>query len=170
MPEHGGGGSSGIDKAREEFFSEAQELIDGFGRDLLAIDELAKGGRSDPELVNDVFRAVHTMKGLSGLFGATLMAGLSHELENVLDDLRLGRLDMTTAVVDLLFRSAELYGQILAAERGDRSMPQLEMDALLLALGQATQRQGTSGASPVAQYELDPGLLGVLTEYEEHRL
>ena len=168
MAEHGGSG--GVDKAREEFFSEAQELIDGFGRDLLAIDELAKGGRSDPELVNDVFRAVHTLKGLSGLFGATLMAGLSHELEDVLDDLRLGRLDMTNAVVDLLFRSAELYGQILAAERGDRSMPQLEMDALLLALGQATQRQGTSGASPVAQYELDPGLLGVLTEYEEHRL
>ena len=173
MAEHtgsGGGGRESIDKAREEFFSEAQELVDGFGRDLLAIDELAKSGRSDPELVNDVFRAVHTLKGLSGLFGATLMTGLSHELEDVLDDLRLGRLDMTTAVVDLLFRSAELYGQILAGERGDRSMPEAEMKALLLALGQVTQRSGAGGASPVAQYELDPGLLGVLTEYEEHRL
>ena len=173
MAEHtggGGGGRESIDKAREEFFSEAQELVDGFGRDLLAIDELAKNGRSDPELVNDVFRAVHTLKGLSGLFGATLMTGLSHELEDVLDDLRLGRLDMTTAVVDLLFRSAELYGQILAGERGDRTMPEAEMKALLLALGQVTQRSGAGGASPVAQYELDPGLLGVLTEYEEHRL
>ncbi|MEO7110207.1 MAG: chemotaxis protein CheA [Polyangiaceae bacterium] len=174
MAEHtgggGGGGRESIDKAREEFFSEAQELVDGFGRDLLAIDELAKSGRNDPELVNDVFRAVHTLKGLSGLFGATLMTGLSHELEDVLDDLRLGRLDMTTGVVDLLFRSAELYGQILAAERGDRSMPEAEMKALLLALGQVTQRSGAGGASPVAQYELDPGLLGVLTEYEEHRL
>jgi two-component system chemotaxis sensor kinase CheA len=166
----GGGGSGSSDKAREEFFSEAQELVDGFGRDLLAIDELAKSGRNDPELVNDVFRAVHTLKGLSGLFGATLMTGLSHELEDVLDDLRLGRLDMTTAVVDLLFRSAELYGQILASERGDRAMPEAEMEALLLALGQVTQRSGAGGASPVAQYELDPGLLGVLTEYEEHRL
>jgi len=166
----GGGGRESIDKAREEFFSEAQELVDGFGRDLLAIDELAKSGRNDPELVNDVFRAVHTLKGLSGLFGATLMTGLSHELEDVLDDLRLGRLEMTTNVVDLLFRSAELYGQILAAERGDRTMPEAEMDALLLALGQVSQRRGGGGASPVAQYELDPGLLGVLTEYEEHRL
>src|SRR5690348_2346575 len=172
MAEHGGGGGGreSIDKAREDFFSEAQELIDGFGRDLLAIDELAKSGRSDPELVNDVFRAVHTLKGLSGLFGATLMSGLSHELEDVLDDLRLGRLELSTAVVDLLFRSAELYGQILSGERGDRPMPQVEMDALLMALGQVSQRRGSSGASPVAQYELDPGLLGVLTEYEEHRL
>jgi two-component system chemotaxis sensor kinase CheA len=170
MAENSGGGGSSVDKAREEFFSEAQELVDGFGRDLLAIDELAKSGRNDPELVNDVFRAVHTLKGLSGLFGATLMTGLSHELEDVLDDLRLGRLDMTTSVVDLLFRSAELYGQILAGERGDRAMPEAEMEALLLALGQVTQRSGSGGASPVAQYELDPGLLGVLTEYEEHRL
>ena len=172
MAEHGGGGGGreSIDKAREDFFSEAQELIDGFGRDLLAIDELAKSGRTDPELVNDVFRAVHTLKGLSGLFGATLMSGLSHELEDVLDDLRLGRLELSTGVVDLLFRSAELYGQILSGERGDRPMPQAEMDALLMALGQVSQRRGSSGASPVAQYELDPGLLGVLTEYEEHRL
>ena len=81
-----GGGKGESDRAREEFLSEAQELIDGLGRDVLALDELSKVGRSDPELINDVFRAVHTLKGLSGLFGASMMSGLSHELEEVLDD------------------------------------------------------------------------------------
>ena len=61
MAEQGGGGKGETDRAREEFLSEAQELIDGLGRDVLALDELAKGGRSDPELINDVFRAVHTL-------------------------------------------------------------------------------------------------------------
>jgi two-component system, chemotaxis family, sensor kinase CheA len=158
------------DKAREEFFSEAQELIDGLGRDLLAIDELTKSGRSDPELVNDVFRGVHTLKGLAGLFGAALMTGLSHELEDVLDDLRLGRLELTPPVLDLLFRAVELYGRILGAERGDSLEPAADVKALLLALGQLSNPRAGGGASPVAQYELDPGLLGVLTEYEEHRL
>src|ERR1017187_10881370 len=119
----GGGRSDASDKAREEFFSEAQELVDGLGRDLLALDEGLRAGRVDPELINDVFRAVHTLKGLSGLFGATRMAGLSHELEDVLDDLRLGRIELTSAVLDLLFQAVSLYGRILASESGETPDP-----------------------------------------------
>ena len=118
--EGGGRGESG---ARDEFFSEAQELVDGLGRDLLMLDELLKKGQSDAELINDVFRGVHTLKGLSGLFGATRMAGLSHELEDVLDDLRLGRIDLTHPVLDLLFQAVSLYARILSAEKGETAEP-----------------------------------------------
>jgi two-component system chemotaxis sensor kinase CheA len=174
MAEHSGGGGgrgeSAGDKAREEFFSEAQEIVDGLSRDLLALDDVCRRGGSDAELVNDVFRAVHTLKGLSGLFGAAMMSGLSHELENLLDDLRLGRIELTSQVLDLLFQSVELYGRILAAAKGDAPEPAPEVKALLAALGQVAQQKGGGGGSVVAQYELDPGLLGVLTEYEEHRL
>ncbi|MGA7124215.1 MAG: chemotaxis protein CheA [Polyangiaceae bacterium] len=170
MVEGGGGRGEASDKAREEFFSEAQELVDGLGRDLLGLDEGVKAGRVDPELINDVFRGVHTLKGLSGLFGATRMAGLSHELEDVLDDLRLGRIDVTPAVLDLLFQAVTLYAQLLAAQSGEGPEPEREVEALLLAIGQLSQRRSGGGAGVVAHYELDPGLLGVLTEYEEHRL
>jgi two-component system chemotaxis sensor kinase CheA len=172
MAEHSGGGrgESAADKAREEFFSEAQEIVDGLSRDLVALDEVCRRGGSDAELINDTFRAVHTLKGLSGLFGAAMMSGLSHELENLLDDLRLGRIDLTPQVLDLLFRSVELYGRILGAAKGDVAEPAEEVKALLAALGQFAQQRGGGGATVVAQYELDPGLLGVLTEYEEHRL
>ncbi len=170
MAEQGGGGKGEGDRAREEFLSEAQELIDGLGRDVLALDELSKAGRSDPELINDVFRAVHTLKGLSGLFGASMMSGLSHELEEVLDDLRLGRIDLSQRVLDAVFRAVELYGLLLTVERGSGADPSVDVEALLVALGEVSHRGRAGGASPVAQYELDPGLLGVLTEYEEHRL
>ncbi len=172
MAEHSGGGrgESAGDKAREEFFSEAQEIVDGLSRDLLALDDVSRRGGSDAELVNDVFRAVHTLKGLSGLFGAAMMSGLSHELENLLDDLRLGRIELTPQVLDLLFQSVELYGRILAAAKGDAPEPAAEVKSLLAALGQVAQQKGGTAGSVVAQYELDPGLLGVLTEYEEHRL
>ena len=165
--EGGGRGESG---ARDEFFSEAQELVDGLGRDLLMLDELLKKGQSDPELINDVFRGVHTLKGLSGLFGATRMAGLSHQLEDVLDDLRLGRIDMTTRVLDLLFQAVSLYARILSAEKGEAAEPVHDVEQLLVALGQASGKRTGSSVGTVAQYDLDPGLLGVLTEYEEHRL
>src|SRR6202142_333140 len=166
----GGGRSDAHDKAREEFFSEAQELVDGLGRDLLALDEGLRAGRVDPELINDVFRGVHTLKGLSGLFGATRMAGLSHELEDVLDDLRLGRIDVTATVLDLLFQAVSLYARLLTAQSSDTPEPEGEVEQLLLAVGQLSQRRGGGAAGVAAQYELDPGLLGVLTEYEEHRL
>src|SRR5579871_4864359 len=131
----GGGRGEGGDKARDEFFSEAQELVDGLGRDLLALDDGLKKGNPDAEIINDVFRGVHTLKGLSGLFGATRMAGLSHQLEDALDDLRLGRIELTTAVLDLLFQAVLLYGKLLAAEKGEFTEPGQEVEELLLALG-----------------------------------
>ncbi len=172
MPEHasGGRGDALVDKARDEFLSEAQELVDGLSRDLLTLDEVCRRGGRDAELVNDVFRGVHTLKGLSGLFGAAMMSGLSHELENLLDDLRLGRLELSAQVLDLLFRSVELYGRILAAAKGDAPEPAEDVKALLAALGHVAQARDGAHGSVTAQYELDPGLLGVLTEYEEHRL
>ncbi len=166
-----GGGREGGDKARDEFLSEAQELVDGLGRDLLVLDQGLKRDQVDAEVINEVFRAVHTLKGLSGLFGAARMAGLSHELEDVLDDLRLGRIEVSQAVLDTLFQAVGLYGRILAAEGGEGADPAEEVEQFLLAVGQLSQRRGAGGGAGVmAQYDLDPGLLGVLTEYEEHRL
>ncbi|WP_437298651.1 chemotaxis protein CheA [Sorangium sp. So ce426] len=156
------------DRAREEFFSEAQEIVEGLGRDLLALDEAVRTNKVDPDVINDVFRAVHTLKGLAGLFGATRMATLSHELEELLDNLRLGRIEISASVLDLLFRSVELYGRILQNEKDGREAPMPEVDDLLR---QLHQDAGPSAAGlPDDNYDLDPGLLSVLTEYEEHRL
>jgi two-component system chemotaxis sensor kinase CheA len=158
------------DRAREEFLSEAQEIVEGLGRDLLALDEGLRANRLDPSLINDVFRAVHTLKGLAGLFGATRMASLSHELEELLDKLRLGKVDLTASVLDLLFRSVQLYGLILQAEKEGRDQVIPQVDELVRELN----RNGGSGVAAAAaapsRYELDPSLLAVLTEYEEHRL
>lgn len=156
------------DRAREDFFSEAQEIVEGLGRDLLALDEAQRRGQVDPELVNDVFRAVHTLKGLAGLFGANRMATLSHELESLLDGLRLGRVELTATILDVLFRSVELYGRILQAEKSGRDQPMPEVDDLIRELGRGAG--ASPSASPAGEYDLDPNLLAVLTEYEEHRL
>jgi two-component system chemotaxis sensor kinase CheA len=166
----GGGRGDAVDKAREEFFSEAQELIDTLGRDLLVLDASLKKGHVEPEVINDVFRGVHTLKGLAGLFGATRISVLSHQFEDALDDLRLGRIELTTVVLDLLFRAVSLYSRLLAAEKGEAVEPVQEVDDLLFGLGQAVVPRTGSTAGVAAHYDLDPGLFGVLTEYEEHRL
>jgi len=157
------------DKAREEFFSEAQEIIETLSRNLLSLDSTIKAGISDPSLINEAFRAVHTLKGLAGLFGAVRLGALSHRLEDVLDDLRLGRINLGQEVLDVLFGAVEAYTRILQAEKSD-SDDDLDVDQQLFAELERIGAGATQRESPVADYELDPGLLAVLTEYEEHRL
>jgi two-component system, chemotaxis family, sensor kinase CheA len=164
---------SPTEKALQEFLSEAQEIVEAFNRDLLALDEARSAGRDDPEVLNGAFRAVHSLKGLSGLFGVTRMTSLSHNLENLLDSLRLGRLELQPQTLDLLFEAVALFNRIIAdTASGTRaSEPSASVDDLIERLDRvATVRPQASDPQPFGGYELDAGLLSVLTEYEEHRL
>ncbi len=162
-------GSDSSEK-KEEFFSEAQEIVDGLGKLLLDLEGAITESRIDPDVINEMFRAVHTLKGIAGLFGATRMSGMSHELENMLDDVRMGRLDLSVAVLDLLFKAVDLYTHILLFERGDAPDPEHEIAKLLSLFAQVTQPDESPTSNIFTQYDLDPGMFGVLTEYEEHRL
>ena len=146
----GSGRNDASDKAREEFFSEAQEIIDALGRDLLALDAALKRGQFDAERINDVFRGVHTLKGLSGLFGATRMSVLSHQLEDALDDLRLGRIELSVGILDLLFQAITLYARLLASEKGESIEPVQEIEQLVVALGHVSAPRAGSTAGVVA--------------------
>jgi len=161
------------EKALQEFLSEAQEIVEQFNRDLLALDEQRAAGAFDPEVINDAFRAVHSLKGLSGLFGVTRMSNLSHNLENLLDSLRLGRVELQPATLDLLFEAVSLFNRIVgetaAGASGDDGANLVE-DLIARLDRVALRKEAPAEASPWGGWELDASLLSVLTEYEEHRL
>ena len=161
------------DRAREEFLDEAQENVDLLSRDLVKLDEGRALGRFEPEVLNEAFRAVHSLKGVCGLFGMSRMGALSHHLENLLDGLRLGRATLTPATLDLLFESVTAFHQLIrsaASDPGDDAAGLGELGDLAARL----DRAGTTAPQPekdvLAGYALDADLLSVLTEYEEHRL
>jgi two-component system chemotaxis sensor kinase CheA len=158
-----------MDKARDEFFSETQELVETLSRNLLSLDAAQKAGTDDPAIVNEAFRAVHTLKGLCGLFGAKAMTTLSHRLEDVLDGLRLGKIPLDASTLDTLFAGVELYNQLLAAERDGSAEGAQAVDEFLARLDGREPAQAPRAAG-LDDFELDPGMLAVLTEYEEHRL
>ncbi len=157
------------ERARDEFLSEAQEIVETLSRNLLDLDASVRSGSIDPALINEAFRAVHTLKGLAGLFGAQRLGQMSHRLEDLLDDLRLGRMVLGAEVVDTLFVSVDVYGRLLAMEREGRDEPTPAVDDLLARLDKLGS-EAPSKSTPDSEYELEPGLLAVLTEYEEHRL
>jgi two-component system chemotaxis sensor kinase CheA len=161
------------EKALQEFLSEAQEIVEQFNRDLLALDEQRAAGAFDPEVINDAFRAVHSLKGLSGLFGVTRMTNLSHNLENLLDSLRLGRVELQPATLDLLFEAVSLFNRIVgetAAGAASEDGANLVEDLIARLDRVALRKEAAADASPWGGWELDASLLSVLTEYEEHRL
>jgi two-component system chemotaxis sensor kinase CheA len=155
------------DSVREEFLSEAQEIVETLSRDLLLLDQVVKEGRGDPDLLNDVFRAVHTLKGLAGMFGMDRLQDLAHTLENLLDDLRLGRIDVTAETLDVLFQGVENIQRILStAESGEDDVDFSEFAGSVdRVIGTGTEPTGDLDA-----YEFGEHVLSVLTEYEEHRL
>lgn len=155
-----------IDNARDEFFSESQELIESFARTLLELDSGARGGQFKPDQVNEAFRAVHTLKSLAGLFSAEVMRELSHHMEETLDAVRLGKVQITPNLLNVLFAAVDMYWQALAAEKRHAEQPVLA--ELLVRLKNASGSR--SSRSPLADYAFAADLLAVLTEFEEHRL
>lgn len=161
-----GAGGSGI--GREEFLAEAQEIIEGLSRDLLELDESQKQGRVDPNRVNEVFRGVHSLKGIAGMFGYHQLGTVTHALEDLLDDLRKDRVELTQEVLDVLFEGVENFNRLLQGEDADRE--QIDLQGYARSVERVSASREASSDDPLAAYDLDPSVLSVLTEYEEHRL
>src|ERR1700712_4782385 len=107
------------DKAREEFFSEAQEIIETLSRNLLSLDASIKGGSSDPSLINEAFRAVHTLKGLAGLFGPVEVGALASRLEDFRDVCRSAAIERSPPGPGVLFGAGGAYTRFLQAEKAN---------------------------------------------------
>jgi len=99
------------DELLELFLDESREHLDGIESDLLAIEE--NGEDIDSDLVNKVFRAVHSVKGAAGFFGLDKVKNLSHAMENILGLIRKEELIPSPQIVTLLLDGAdELVGMI----------------------------------------------------------
>jgi len=88
------------------FVEEANEFLSNVENDFLAIEEA--GANVDHDLVNKVFRGIHSMKGSAGFLGLKTIGTLAHESENVLNLIRNDELIPTPAVVNSLLKSADL--------------------------------------------------------------
>jgi two-component system, chemotaxis family, sensor kinase CheA len=159
------------DNVQQEFLAEAQELVESLSRDLLLLDEAHhRNERMDPRLVNEIFRSVHTLKGIAGMFGYKHVGAVAHALEDLLDDLRLGRAALGPQLLDVLFDSVERFQRFLALE--DPQSPEEEpgVRAYIAAIRSIGAEAVDEDGDPLEGYAIDPAVLSVLTEYEEHRL
>jgi two-component system chemotaxis sensor kinase CheA len=87
----------------EDFLVEAGEHFELIEQNFLTLE----GAPGDLEILNAIFRSVHTIKGASGFLGLAKVQALAHIGENVLDDLRKGRMQVNPTVMELLFETED---------------------------------------------------------------
>lgn len=91
------------------FMEESREHLQALNKCLLELE-------SDMEnisILDEIFRSAHTLKGMSATMGFTLIAELTHELENVLDLLRKETLKCNENIMDLLFRCVDMLESLV---------------------------------------------------------
>lgn len=152
-----------------DFLGEAEEIIEKLNLDLVALGDNADRGDSDPEILNGIFRGAHSIKGLSGMFGFDDITELAHHMENLLDSLRLGKVPLNSELVEILFDGLETLSRLVHG-KGESESFSFDVTPLVRRINAFMSSGPEQGVDLFANLEIDPEILNVLTEYEEHRL
>ena len=159
-------------RAQAEFVSEAEEILERMRDDFGVVAEsIATGSELEAETVNGLFRSAHSLKGLSGMFGHESMSELAHHLEDILDQLRMGRAVLDRPGLALFDEAVSLASTALEKVGDGDAAPALAEDITDL-IGRI-ENWNTVPAAPAeteGALAIPESMLRALTEYEEHRL
>ena len=122
----------------EIFIDETKEHLQSLNEQLLILEK-------EPEnegTINEIFRAAHTLKGMSGTMGYKRMQNLTHNMENIFSEIRNGKMSVTATIVDLLFKGLDALENYLSniSTIGDEGTEEYT-EILVKCLQQHLQRQ-----------------------------
>jgi two-component system chemotaxis sensor kinase CheA len=121
------------------FFEESAEHLAEMEALLLDLDV----GDPDPEQLNAIFRAAHSIKGSSGTFGFTDLAETTHILENLLDRIRKQELVLKADMVDAFLEAGDILKTMLAAHQGRGGVDPAAVEAVCERLRRLSGAAGT---------------------------
>ncbi len=143
--------------ARDEFFDsllgdfldESGQLLDRLNENLLQLDEWVRSlddnhhQRCDDELMNEMFRSAHSLKGLSAMLGLTDINQLTHKIENVFDAARKDELYINGDCVELMFQAIDrLVSQVDVLK--DPDAEPIECESIVSSIGQLLESAGAA--------------------------
>ncbi|MEJ2790846.1 MULTISPECIES: chemotaxis protein CheA [unclassified Pseudoxanthomonas] len=133
------------------FFEESREGLEAMEAGLLSLEQ----GSRDGDLINSIFRAAHSIKGGSATFGFDAIAGMTHVLETLLDELRAGQRAVSPPAVDAMLASVDVLRALLAeAEHGTPADP-AAVQAMKDRLNAVLSGQDAPAATPAAAAKAD---------------
>ncbi|MCK5201017.1 MAG: Hpt domain-containing protein, partial [Spirochaetales bacterium] len=90
------------------FISETTEHLDNIEAKIVSLEDNA-----DSETINEIFRSIHTIKGVASFLGLNKIKNLSHALENLLDNIRDDKISISTNLIDILLEGCDTLNQIM---------------------------------------------------------
>ena len=155
------------DESREEmqeilqdFVVETQEILEGLDQHFVALEE----NPENRDLLNEIFRAVHSVKGSAGFLGFNRLVEVAHHSESVLNKLRQGEMNPTGETIDIVLESVDVLKGLLreikagAGKEGDATevdtLPiRRKLELLLSLTGETTQQTIPDPAPAVPSQE-----------------
>ena len=136
---------SGMEDLLQDFLQEASDMLSDVDNKLVDLERYP----DDRQLLNDIFRGFHTIKGGAGFLNATELVTLCHLTENLFDKLRNGEMPLTPELMDVIMAATQgvrtMFGELSQATQ-PRSAPA----DLLTALRHALEGQPLADAPPQA--------------------
>lgn len=121
------------DKYLEVYLEEMRDHLRVLNRNVLELEK-----NPSPEIIDELFRSFHTIKGMSATMGFEDISDLSHGLEGLLEDVKSSRREIDSRLIDLLFESIDLLEtKTSRLERGDYST--IDIDVVLNKLKAASK-------------------------------
>ncbi|MBE7245860.1 MAG: chemotaxis protein CheA, partial [Actinomycetospora chiangmaiensis] len=147
-----------------QFIPEARELLERAGSGMLALEKAHSA-----EALDEIFRAVHTLKGTSGLFEIAPLTNLVHAAEDLLVEVRAGKLALESEIVDGLLDSLDLVGHWIDVLETREVLPddaEAAMAGRVAALRGWLEAGGPAAAASPVERQAAPDWLGALPEAE----
>jgi two-component system chemotaxis sensor kinase CheA len=132
-----------MNEIKEIFFQECEEQLAELESGLLRLND----GDTDPETVNAVFRAVHSIKGGAGAFGLDDLVSFAHVFETTLDCVRSNKLEASQDLLKVMLRSADVLADLTAASRDGGTVESSRTSGLVAELEAYAKGQPLPGAS-----------------------
>lgn len=137
------------------FIDESREHLQAMNDNMLALENAP----DDISIVQNMFRSAHTLKGMSATMGYEDIASLTHEMENVLDAVRNGKLSMQEFIFDCIFKSLDaleaMVGDIVEGGTGKSDVRQIVADLKSIVEGNynAAAKTASASAAPAVNSE-----------------
>ncbi len=158
----------------EIFIEESKEHLQSLNETLLVLEN----SPDDVDMINSVFRVAHTLKGMAGTMGFKRMNSLTHNMENVLSEIRTGNIHITPELLDILFQCLDALEQYVeeitnTGAEGEEAYEGIieQLNEILKnggAAGKAAPAAATPAAAAAPKADEKPKAVVSLNEYEQN--
>ncbi len=159
-----------MDQSLRDFVSEAEDILDNLEESISLLMDLSPDDHRKPDIINAFFRHAHSLKGLSGMLNLANLSGLAHQIESLLDSIRLDKVLLNEGVIEVLSGGVQLVIRIVRSVASGEGDATVDTAFFIEELENLERGRVSSHDEDLSVYlNVPEGMTDVLSEYEEHR-